>query len=175
MGRMNERFPADIEAEAHAPILAAAAAVQRAVWQDFNLRAAWPWIDPTLRRCMLQQWLTSQRKAFKRRGCDPVEVVDALAEDDPRHPLWCVYEAAQIQALNAQAPEGISGWVLTANTEAVAPDIEMVGLYEPPPEGEAADGPWVSMTMRYAQGAGWRLLSLNEEVPVPVPGWPPTL
>lgn len=165
----------DVEFGTNLAIHLTGRAVQLALWGDFNLRAAWPWLDPTLRTCMVQQWLTPQRRALKRLGYTREEAVEALVVDDPRHRLWSVYESAQIQRLTEAAPPGIESWVMTVDTEPLAPDIERLGLYEPPVVGDVADGPWVTLVMRYSEDAGWRVLSFNEDVPVPVPGWPPTM
>ncbi|WP_333767744.1 hypothetical protein [Streptomyces sp. IBSBF 2435] len=165
----------DVDLSPNLAIHLAGRAVHRALWIDFNLRAAWPWIDPTLRRCMVQLWLTPQRKALKHLGYTREGVVEALVVDEPRHRLWSVYESAQIQRFAQGAPEGIESWVMTVDTEPLAPDVERLALYAPPAAGDVADGPWVTLVMRYAGGAGWRLLSFDEDVPVPTPGWPPTL
>jgi hypothetical protein len=164
-----------IESDAHAPIHLAGTAVHGLIWRYFNLRAAWPWFDPTLRLCMVQGWLHPQLTHLRRLGYDRDETVAALVADDPRHRLWSMLEAAWITQLDEGAPADIGEWVLSADAEALAPDIERLVLYQPAGPGGVSEGACTSLVMRYTEGVGWRLLSFHEDVPVPVPGWPPTM
>ncbi|MBY8879742.1 hypothetical protein [Actinacidiphila acidipaludis] len=165
----------ELDENPHTAVQLAVRAVQRAFWGDGDLRAAWPLLDPLLRRCWVMAWLAPQRGEVRRLGYDPDDVVEAFVADYPRHRLWSVFECGQVTFLEESAPADITTWGISAEPTVVGVDMELLALWPVPEDGTdqvADDAKCVPFLMRYDDEAGWRLLNFFS-MDVPVPGWPP--
>ena len=159
----------------HSAICNAGFAFTRAVWGDRSITAAWPHVDPLLRRCWAQAWLQDQRDHTRSLGFDPDEVVEAFTEEQPDHPLWGIFEELQLELLHGWG-QGVHEWGVTARHIVVGLDLEQLYMMPRPDEGDVvpADAPFLPLLMRYDQEAGWRVLNFVSEQ-IPEPGWPPNL
>ncbi|KAB1149230.1 hypothetical protein F7R91_05585 [Streptomyces luteolifulvus] len=172
---LGDLTPQQLEDAMHSVLCNAGFAFTSAIWRDRSMTAAWPHVDPVLRRCWAQGWLHDQRGRARELGFEPDEVVEAFTEEEPQHSLWSVFEDLQVRALLEWKP-GVHEWWATARHIVAGLDLEMLYMMPKPAEGDiaAADSPFLQLLMRYDQAAGWRVLNfLSEEIPVP--GWPPRL
>ncbi|MFD4788886.1 hypothetical protein ACFWN1_17885 [Streptomyces sp. NPDC058459] len=171
----NEFDAETLDALAHWPVCEAGYGFTRAVWRDVSLTAAWPHVDPLLRRCWAQTWLQDQRDVAREDGYDPDDVVEAFTADRPVHSLWPVFEEVQLASLHGWV-QGVHEWGPTAEHKPVGLDLELVYMVPRPASGNVVPegGAWMPLLMRYDPVAGWRVLNFLAEI-VPEPGWPPRL
>lgn len=172
---LGDLTPQQLEDAMHAAVCTAGFAFTDAVWGEGSLTAAWRLVDPLLRRCWAQAWLQDQRDTARANGFDPGEVVEAFAAERPDHPLWCVFEQLQLEALH-EWRQDVHEWGVTAEHKLIGLDIELLYMLPRPEHGDVVPegSPNVPLLMRYDAEAGWRVLNcVSEEIPVP--GWPPRL
>lgn len=159
---------------AHNAVRAAGFAFTEALWGGQSLIKAWPLLDPELRRCMAQAWLYGQEGMARRVGFEPDDVVEAFTADQPEHPLWCVFEELQLPDLLEWKP-GVHEWAVTAHSNPVALDVELIYMVPPTEDGIVSDtSVYLPLVMRYDPVAGWRVLNFLSDGR-PEPGWPPRL
>lgn len=172
---LDDHTPQQLEDAIHWAVCEAGIAFTQAVWGERSITAAWPHVDPLLRRCWAQAWLKDQRDQAVAAGFDPDDVVEAFTADKPDHPLWCVFEELQLPVLLDWAP-GLHEWGSSARHIVVGLDIELLYLMPHPDEGDvvAVGTQRQPMLMSYDEQAGWRVLNFLSEQ-IPVPGWPPQL
>jgi hypothetical protein len=148
----------------------------RLVWDERNLRGAWPLVDDTLRQCWAQQWLYPIRDQTRADGYDPDEVVAAFCSTAPDHPLWAPFEGTQMRNLVSWGD--LDQWPIPQNRRRVTDDVDLVFLVPTaPPGGAIPPGGLIeglSVLVRQTS-AGWRILNLSSDHVIPEPGWPPRL
>lgn len=163
----------DIEDGAHTPVQLAARAVQAAFWQEWNVRLAWPLLDPVLRRVWVQHWHSHLEPTVADALGDRDALVNALTVDDPGYRWWAFFEASAVEFLAGLVDDDVMGWGISAVPHVVAPDMELLALWPAEADGSFDEsGPCVPMLMQYTPDTGWRLLNFLDAV-IPEPGWPP--
>lgn len=159
------------------PITKAAWAFLEPFYEQADLISAWPAVDPQLRLCWSQWWISANRAAIQADGYDRDEVARALVHQAGGHPLWEHFERVVLRDFRAASPLNPATWgigtaerVIDNTTEVlyVLREVPASGVWQP---NETRDV--VPLVMRHSAGR-WRLLNLGYEY-VPQPGWPPAL
>lgn len=167
---------ADIEdAGAHTAVQLVVRAVQTAFWDHWDVRTAWPLLDPLLRRVWVQHWLSHLDDGGRALG-DRDELLAGLTVATPKHRWWGFFEASAVELLAGLAPADIMAWGISAEPHVLGLDLELLALWPVPAcptDPVSADSPHVPMLMRFEPNLGWRLLNFMSAA-VPEPGWPPT-
>lgn len=162
---------------ARLPITRAAWAFLKPFYEQADLISAWPVVEPQLRLCWAQWWISANETALAADGYDREEVAHAFVRQAGAHPLWEHFEQVVLRDFRAAVPLNPATWgigtaerVIDSTTEVlfVLREIPASGIWQP---GESQDV--VPLVMRHSAGR-WRLLNLGYEH-VPEPGWPPTL
>lgn len=140
-----------------------------------DLRAAWPFVDPTLRLCLVQQWLIDNEVELEEHGYERDAVASALADEDPDHELWEHFERVHLREWRRILPSS-DVWGIGENTRTLAPDVELLYLHDTSTLEGASWQPgerrWVfPLLMRRSTR---QVLNLGSEL-IPQPGWPPDL
>ncbi len=143
-----------------------------AITGDADLRAAWPLLHPHLRRQFVKPWLDGNRTRLISSGYDYSDTLIALSTERPEHPLWEQFMQVQAPYMAAPIPEKYG---VGTNTRIVAPDIELLVIFDTTkmakdkggnavtPPGEFAPG--FPVLMRFDDGR-WRVLTFgSDEVP----------
>ncbi|MET7935379.1 hypothetical protein [Streptomyces sp. NPDC005322] len=162
---------------ATAPVVAGASAFIEAIWVQHSLATAWPHVDPLLRTCWAQSWLTPLLPQAQQDGYHPDEVVDQLTLDEPAHSLWEPFARTQVDALCGSFKVSPQTWGFASDRRLIAPDIELLRYLPVPATGAIqADEQYAYMPflMRYSAPFGWRVLNFVSEH-FPQTGWPPKL
>jgi hypothetical protein len=108
----------------HREVIAPAREVTYRIWADHDLRSAWRLLDPTLRTCIAQNWLHGNRQPVERADWIVEEVLGALIEDEPDHPLWSNFERVTLHQLSGW--HDLSTWGIGLATCLHGPNIEAV-------------------------------------------------
>jgi len=164
---------------AQLPVMNAAWAFLRPV-ADGDLDAAWPHVDPLLRRCWSQYWLHANRHQLRADGYDREQVLAEFERETPEHDLWHHFVRVQLWSLH----ESLSGldpahWGIGTAARPHAPDVELLYLHD---TSDLPGGVWQPDTarhvypllMHYADDR-WRLINFGTADVLPEPGWPPRL
>jgi len=167
-------FEPGIDENPHANVQAVVRAVQVAFWQEWNVRLAWPLLDPVLRRVWVQHWHSHLDPAVAASLGDRDALLDALTADDPGNRWWAFFEASAVEYLAGLVDDDVTEWAVSAEPMLMGPDMELLGLWPATEDGTAdGSGPCVPLLMRYEPDVGWLLLNFMS-ADVPEPGWPPT-
>ncbi|WP_422116534.1 TIGR02391 family protein [Brachybacterium sp. UNK5269] len=162
---------------ARLPVTRAAWAFLEPFYEQADLISAWPMVDPQLRLCWAQWWISANEAALEAEGYSREEVADAFVRQAGAHPLWEQFERVVLRDFRAAMPLHPDTWgigaaerVIDSSTEVlyVLRNIPANGVWQP---GESQET--VPLVMRHSAGR-WRLLNLGYEQ-VPEPGWPPAL
>ncbi|MFD7786523.1 hypothetical protein ACFV4Q_26080 [Streptomyces nojiriensis] len=162
---------------ASAPAAARASAFAGAIWADRDMRAAWAYTDPLLRKCWVQAWLHPLRAQAVADGYRSGAVVESLMSDKPSHPLWDPFARTQIRQMTASFAVDMDTWGFGSAFDPVAQDMALLKFLPVPKSGAIEVGELhasVPFLMRFTLGAGWRVLNFVSDR-VPEPGWPPAL
>lgn len=169
-------FP-DVEGAARPTANEVVHLLHQALWMDWDVRTAWPLLDPVLRVAWVQHWHCHLQRKVTRSMGDRDELLAALTVAVPQHRFWAFFEASAVEYLAGLGPADGREWGVSAEPHLIAPDVELLAICpvpdnptDPVPEGS----PLVPMLMRFEPTVGWRLLSIFSAA-VPEPGWPPTL
>lgn len=158
----------------HVQLISVAERFLTSVCEEKSLRPVWPDVDPNLRLALAQKWILDNAQSVDAGGYDRVTTADALAEEQPEHPLWQHFERVHVRTISATIPE-VRG--MGTNTRLVAPDVEVLQVHDQAGRDGSAWQPGEErlvfpIAMRW-DGHVWRLASLGSEN-LPTPGWPPS-
>ncbi len=162
---------------ARLPITKAAWAFLQPFYEQADLISAWLVVDPQLRLCWAQWWISANERDLEADAYDREEVAHALVRQAGAHPLWEHFERVVLRDFRAANPLNPATWgigtaerVLDSTTEVlyVLREVPASGVWQP---GETQEV--VPLVMRHSAGR-WRLVNLGCEE-VPEPGWPSAL
>lgn len=125
-------------------------------------REAWKRLDDDLRLALAQDWITDKLNNPGLVGPERDDLANALAEEDPRHPLAEHLVAQTVEALRQHYAE----WGAESVLRRVGPEYEVVAR-------TSVDGPSrpeLMLLMRRV-GSEWRIA--NFRAAYVIPGWPP--
>ncbi len=166
----------DDEVSAQVPVISAAWRFLKPFYEDGNLAAAWPSVDPVLRLCWAQWWLHANATQVAADGHLDQVAQTFVAETDA-HPLWPHFSRVVLRDFRAAFPLDPSTWGIGAAPRVLAPDTELLYVHRHQPAGglwpPGATSEVVPLVMHLAEGR-WCVVNLGYER-VPVPGWPPAL
>lgn len=164
-------------AAAQAPVMMAAWRFLEPFYEDKDLDAAWPHMDPRLCLCWAQWWAEANQTALQAAGFDAKAVARALAQAGAGHRLWPDFERVIIRDFQAAHPLDPQRWGIGVAPRVVGPDVELLYVHRDLPAGviwaPGASAEVVPVVMGLTEGL-WRVLNLGGEV-IPEPGWPPRL
>lgn len=142
-----------------------------------DLFQAWPSVDPVLRLCWAQWWLTANQQALEAEGFVLAEVAQALSGDQPDHQLWTHFQRVLVRDIQAASPIDLDEAGIGSTPRVMGIDVELLYLHgRVPPDGvwpAGASAEVVPVVMHFSEGR-WRVLNLGYES-IPEPGWPPQL
>jgi hypothetical protein len=173
-----EIMPSDYEAiRAQLPVVKAAWAFLAPFYETGDLEQAWDALDPVLRRCWAQWWLSANRTEAEADGYDVEAVAELFVAKASGHPLWRHFARVLLRDFRAAFPLDPATWGIGVAPRVLAPDIELLYVHRHIPTEEI----WqprttvevVPVVMHLAHGT-WYVMNLGYEH-IPVPGWPPTL
>ena len=132
-----------------------------------DMLEAWGFTDPLLRRELVGAWFDANptHPALKDQVRD--ELVEALGQEDPGHPLWPAFAHTQLGELEAWLePVDLVSWGIGGALRPVSLDEELVILFESVPGGDRPLRDEVrrafKLLMRHADGR-WRVAGFPDE------------
>jgi hypothetical protein len=168
--------PSPEERQAHfgpgGPVEAAKSWVEDIVVRR-DLRSAWRTTDPDYRLALTQAIIFLNPQHPLLLGYERDELAHALAQEDPKHPLWESFENLLAEEFLTDLGEvRVENWS-AVSPRPIAPDYELV-LF-PRERGEELEPPelYAHGILIHFRDGRWLVAGLSERRAVP--GWPPDL
>jgi hypothetical protein len=138
-----------------------------------DVRSAWENTDPDYRLALTQAIIFLNQEHPLLMGYERDQLAQALAEEDPSHPLWESFESLLAEEfLNDLEEVRVENWT-AVTPRPIAPGYELV-LFPREPSGDI-DPPEIyahGILIHFRDGR-WLVAGLSERQAVP--GWPPDL